>query len=150
VPSETHEQLVKNIYNQMLTFPTKSDRAIARDLNLGHSTVSRYRKKLYVKIDYELSRQVSSKFLTHFQMASDYFMKQIENLEALKGQKKVIPIKTKDDFFIQPIPLDPLDILQIEKQQTELWAKIIFLCRQNEAIEVIKLIQNGELPALTN
>jgi len=142
--------LIKSVYNQMLTYPTKSDRAIARNLNLGHATVSRYRKKLYVRIDYELSRNISSKFLTHFQMASDYFMKQIENLEELKTQRKSVIIKTKDDCMVQTIPLEPMEILQIEKQQTELWAKIIFLCRQNEAIEVIKLIQNGELPALTN
>ena len=83
-------------------------------------------------------------------MASDYFMKQIENLEELKTQRKSVIIKTKDDCMVQTIPLEPMEILQIEKQQTELWAKIIFLCRQNEAIEVIKLIQNGELPALTN
>lgn len=83
-------------------------------------------------------------------MASDYFMKQIENLEELKNQRKSVLVRSKDDFTIQTLPLEPLEILQIEKQQTELWAKIIFLCRQNEAIEVIKLIQNGELPALNN
>ena len=77
-------------------------------------------------------------------------MRQIEKLEDLKDQRKSVLVRTKDDFTVQSLPLEPIEILQIEKQQTDLWAKIIFMCRQNEAIEVIKLIQNGELPALTN
>jgi len=134
VVSETRALILKSVYNMMLTYPTRSDREISDKLNLGHATVSRYRQKLYTRIDHQLSRNVASKFLTHFQMASDYFMKQIENLENLKSDDK----------------LSIMEIAALERQQTELWSKIVFLCRQSEAIEVIKLLQHGELPTINN
>jgi len=139
----------EKIYNLILQYPTKSDNALSKELNLDNKTVTKYRKKLYVGLDHHLARNISGKFLTHFQMASDYFMKQIEKLEELKKEQKTIFKKgAEGQSYAESISLEPMDILQIEKQQTVLWEKIIFLCRQSEAVEVIKMMQNGELPVI--
>lgn len=152
------------VYNQMLTFPTRSDRGIAKSLNLSQPTVSKYRRKLYVAIDHHLAKNVAGKFLAHFQMGSDYMMKQIEKIETLKeeaqgfkedGTKTVFKKGSEGQSYAEEEDLNAFDklvinkeIAALEKQQTELWSKILFLCRQSEAVEVIKLIQNGELPVV--
>lgn len=148
---QTMKPIQRDIYQLMITYPTKSDRQIAIDLNLSNSTVSKYRKKLIVGINYEMARNVSAKFLTHFQMASDYFMMQIENIEKLKQKKNnVVTVAEDGTKKMLTIPLNPLELASLEKQQTDLWSKIVFLCRQSEAIEIINLIQNGDITALSN
>jgi len=63
-------------------------------------------------------------------MATDYFKKQIERLEELKKEEKTIFKKGKDgQSYADQVSLEPLDILAIEKQQTELWKNILFLAR---------------------
>lgn len=149
--STRRNPISEEIYNLILQYPTKTDTQLARDLNLHRHTVSKYRKKLYLGLDHHLVKNVAGKFLTHFQMGSDYMMKQIEKLEELKKQEKTIFKKGTDgQTYPETIPLEPMDILAIEKQQTVLWEKIIFMCRQGEAIEVIKMIQNGEFVRSTN
>jgi hypothetical protein len=95
----------------MLTYPTKSDYQIAQELNLT-SSVYRARLKIITAIDYELIKKVAGKFLTEFQMASDYFKKQIERLENLKGENKTVHHSTKDGGqFTTDEKLSPLEIL---------------------------------------
>jgi len=148
---QTMKPIQRDIYQMMITYPTKSDRQIALDLNLSNSTVSKYRKKLIVGINYEMARNVSGKFLQHFQMASDYFMQQIENIEQLKKKKNnIVTTDDEGNKKMMTIPLNPLELAALERQQTDLWSKIIYLCRQSEAIEIINLIQNGDITALTN
>lgn len=147
----TLNPISQQIYNIILKYPTKSDREIGKELNLSHMTVFRFRKKLYVGLDHHLARNVAGKFLTHFQMGSDYMMKQLEKLEELKKEQKTIFKKgAEGNSYTEKIPLEPMDILAIEKQQTVLWEKIIFMCRQSEALEVIKMIQNGEFVRATD
>ena len=38
------------------------------------------------------------------------------------------------------------EIRDLEKQQTDLWVKIITLVRQSQAVEIIKLTQNKTMP----
>lgn len=142
-----NEELKRQTYDLMLEHPTWSDQEIADKLNVSRSAVWRVRNKIVVGIDYELTKKIAGKFLVDFQMASDYFTKQIERLEQLKTQEQIVyhtNAKTGGSFAIKE-PLNPMDILQIEKQQTELWKARLFLCRQNEAIQIMKLIQNGQL-----
>ena len=145
------DELKREVYNIMLTYPTKSDYTIAEEFNLTRSTVYRARMSLIHSIDYELAKKVAGKFLADFQMATDYFKKQIERLEELKIQEKTVHHSTKDGgAFTTQEKLDPLEILAIEKQQTELWKNILFVARQGEAVEVMRLIQNGRIPAISN
>lgn len=148
---QLREELKKKIYTIMITYPTRSDYEIGRVLHIPRSTVWTFRKSLISAIDYQLARNVAGKFLTEFQMATDYFKLQIERLENLKEKKKTI-FKKGDEgqSYAEEISLEPLDILQIEKQQTELWKNILFLARQGEAVEVMRLIQNGRIKQLTN
>jgi len=147
------------IYKSILKCPIKSDTAIGKELNLSHTTIAKYRKKLYIGLNHHIAKQVAGKFFTHYQMASDYFMTQIEKVEKLKdeaqefkdGGTKTIFKKGKDGHsYAEEEDLNAFDkliinkeIAALEKQQTDLWVKIIFLCRQSEAIEIMKLIENG-------
>jgi len=146
-----NSELKTQTYQLMLDHPTWSDRQIGDDLNISRSAVWRIRCKVITAIDYELAKKVAGKFLADFQMASDYFKTQIERLEKLKNKPKTILRETKEGgTFADEIPLSTLDILQIEKQQTELWKNILFVARQGEAVEVMRLMQNGRIPQLTN
>lgn len=125
------------------------DRQIGEHLNLSRSSVWRVRCKIISTIDYKLAKKVAGKFLADFQMATDYFKTQIERLEQLKEQTKAVHHYTKDGrAFTTDEELSPLDILAIEKQLTELWKNILFIARQGEAVEVMRLIQNGRIPAI--
>ena len=141
-----NNELKKQCYTLMLKKPTWNDRQIADELNLSKSTVWRTRKSLLSTIDHELAQKIAGKFLAEFQMATDYFKLQIERLEELKLLEKTIFKKGKDgQHYAETVPLEPLDILAIEKQQTELWKSILEFARQGEAVEVMRLIQNGKI-----
>ncbi|GEM_PF-3612110 len=148
-------ELKKVVYQTILTYPTKSDYEIADHLNeqkynVNRSLVYRTRNKLVGAIEYTLAQKVAGKFLADFQMASDYFKLQIERLENLKSRKQTIFKKAPEGhMYPEEVDLGPMEILAIEKQQTELWKNIIFLARQGEAIEVMRLIQNGRIPIPT-
>ena len=146
-----NSELKTQAYQLMLDHPTWTDTQIGNDLNVSRSSIWRVRCKIITAIDYELAKKVAGKFLVDFQMATDYFKTQIERLEQLKIQEKTVHHSTKDGgVFRTQEKLDPLDILQIEKQQTELWKNILFIARQGEAVEVMRLIQNGRIPAISN
>lgn len=150
------DELKRQVYDAILQHPSWSDYQIAEELNLSRSMVYRTRCSIIKTLDYKLAQNAAGKFLTDFQMAADYFRKQIERLEELKKMEKIVyhrNDKTGGSYATKE-PLDALDILQIEKQQSDLWTKILFLARQGEAIEVMRLIQNGtikqQLPGISN
>lgn len=147
------QELKDAIYTKILEFPAASDYVIADKLKgVSRSTVYRARNKLVKAIDYELAKQVAGKFLVDFQMASDYFKLQIERLEKLKEKTKIIQRNnvTTGKVESNEVPLDPIDILAIEKQQSELWKNILFLARQGEAIEVMRIMGNGRFSKVTD
>jgi len=158
--------IAEQIYKSILRYPTKSDVTLGKELNLSHTTVNKYRKKLYAGLNHHLAKDVAGKFFTHFQMASDYFMTQIEKLEVLKeeaqsfkeggGTKTVFKKGKNGNSYAEEEKLNAFDkliinkeIAALEKQQTDVWAKIIFMCRQSEAIEVMKMIENGVISIST-
>lgn len=111
----------------------------------------RIRLKLISAVGYTLAQNVEGKFLVEFQMTTDYFKKQIEWLEELKKEEKTIFKKDKDgQSYVDQASLEPLDILAIEKQQTELWKNILFLARQGEIIEIMRLMKDGRVPEISN
>lgn len=151
-------ELKQTVYRATLQWPTKSDRQIAEDVGVSRALVWKSRIKMIKAIDYTLAREVAGKFLVEFQQAADYFKMQIEELEKRKYEIEQLKGKTKTIFrkgengqsYADTVPLEPLDIAKlideqvtIEKHQTELWKNIIFLARQSEAVEVLKVIQNG-------
>jgi|APSaa5957512535_1039671.scaffolds.fasta_scaffold03090_7 hypothetical protein len=142
-----NKEVKRQCYKLMLTKPSWSDPQIAKSLGISRGVVFRTRKTLLSTIDYELAQNVAGKFLVEFQMASDYFKLQIERLDELKEQKNTVLLK---DGSIEEIPLNPLEILAIEKQQTELWKNIIEFASQGEAVEVMRLIRDGKIQPLTN
>ena len=151
----------KEVYTHILTYPTKSDYTIADELNLSRSHVWRLRKKIIGAIEYTLAQKVAGQFLLDFQMAGDYFKTQIGKLEKQKTEtegykengKKTIYKKGKEgQSFAEEVDLNEFDKMQInreireiEKQQTDLWVKIMMFARQGEAIEVMRLMKNGTI-----
>ena len=57
----------------------------------------------------------------------------------------------------EQVPLEVFDILaiektiiDIEKHQTDLWSKIVFMCNQSKGVEILKLIKDGRIKPLRN
>ena len=136
------KEIRRQCYEVMITKPSWSDYEIARNLNLSQTFVYKQRQKLLLTIDYELAKNIAGKFLVQFQMASDYFKLQISRLDELKTKKNNVLLK---DGTMIKVELNPLEILAIEKQQTDLWIKIIEFASQGEAVEVMRLIRDGKI-----
>ena len=149
----------------MLNHPARSDYEIAKAMEIDRSMVYRFRHKLIGAIDYYMARDVAHHFLIEFQMALDYFKLQIERLEQkktdieeLKQREKTIFKKGSDGkAWPEQVPLEVFDILaiektiiDIEKHQTDLWSKIVFMCNQSKGVEILKLIKDGRIKPLRN
>ena len=156
MPLKLKQVLRQEVYRHILTYPTKSDYEITEMLNeqswnISRTAVYHVRKKLLGAIEYTLAQKVAGQFLADFQMAGDYFKLQVERLEKLKDAEKTIYKKGKaGKMYTEQIPLEPKDIFAIEKQQTELWKNVIFLARQSEAVDVMRLMKNGIIPIPDN
>ena len=155
-----NQKLKEQVFEKVLKEPAKSDYTIAKEVGVSRSLVYTTRMKFIRTLDYELAKNVAGAFLSDFQQASDYFKLQITSLEnkkkdlqKLKNMNKTVFRKTAEgQSFPEEVELEASDLLAIhdremaiEKQQTDLWKNIMFLARQGEAVEIMKLIQNGRI-----
>lgn len=134
-----------------LKFPTKSDNDIAKITGISQPMISTYRKEYNISIDKEFIAIVAGKFIMEFGQAVDHWKILIEELEILKGGKKTV-IKQNSEtggFFQAQVDLEPLEKLQLIKEQAVLRSRILFLASQGEVREVIKVMRTGQLPLLT-
>lgn len=134
-----------------LKFPTKSDNDIAKITGISQPMISTYRKEYNISIDKEFIAIVAGKFIMEFGQAVDHWKILIEELEILKGGKKTV-IKQNSEtggFFQAQVDLEPLEKLQLIKEQATLRSRILFLASQGEVREVIKVMRTGQLPLLT-
>ena len=167
MPKKLVLALREDIYKTMVTKPSFSDRKIASVFNVSQGFVSSLRHKFIRTLDYTLAKDVAGAFLAEFQMASDYMKLQItkldaekEDLEKLKSEgRKVIYKKNAQTnaTYAEEVALDQMDRIQIsrdirdiEKQQTDLWMKILFMCRQGQGVQVMKLMQSGRITAASS
>ena len=127
-------EIIQQVYLEKLKDPTITQKQIADKKNLSEATVSRAFKKLMGSHDFRLGQLLTGKFLEEFQMASDYWKLQIKLLEDLKEEES-----------------DTETIIKLMKEQSDRWEKILFLARQGEAIEVMRLMRNGtiKLPVIS-
>jgi len=148
--SKLTKKKLQEIDDTLLQFPTLTNTAIAKKLNLSEPTISNYRKIRDTKIDQEFIAITAGKFIKTFQTAHDYWNKQITRLEDLKTRTKTIFKKGPDgQSYPEEVDLEPLDILAIEKEQANLMERILFLASQGEVREVIKVMRVGKLPVPT-
>ena len=132
-------------------FPTKTNRDIAKETNCNEITVGKYRKKIDLKYDTEFVKIVAGKFIKAFGRAEEYWLNQIGRLEELKLKKRTITItdpKTKLVVDTIQVDLEPLEILAIEKHQTELQEKILYLASAGRVRTVINMMRVGKIPML--
>lgn len=134
----------KNVYDLLLKYPDWTSRQIGIKLDLSPSTVLKYKNKFFIKLDVALARALAGRFLFDYQMAGDAFRLQIRELtERIEKNEKKILVKYKDFSETKTVPLEPRDILDMERFRSELWKDIIFLCRQGEAVEIVKAIRDN-------
>ncbi len=154
-------QLRENAYEYMLKHPSESDQKIANHFGISRGFVYNLRCKFVKKLDYELAQKMAGAFLADYEQASDYFKLQTTDLEKEKtkliqlqedGHKTIFKRNAEGQSYAETVDLDAMDKLQISrdirdimKQQTELWKNVVFLARQGEAVEIMKMIQNGRL-----
>lgn len=134
-----------------LKYPTKSDNDIAKITGISQPMISTYRKEYNIIVDKEFVALVAGKFIMEFGHAVDHWKLLIDELEALKLGKKVV-IKQNSEtggFFQAEVNLEPLEKLQLIKEQATLRSRILFLASQGEVREVIKVMRTGQLPSLT-
>ncbi len=164
MPKKKLLQVVKDkIYVDLVQKPSLNDRQIGELHGVSQSYVYNVRQKFIRKLDYQLAIDVSSAFMAEFQMANDAFKLQITILEDKKKDLELLKDGTKTIFhqaadghkYPEEVELNAMDKLQIEreireimKQQENLWKSILMLARQGEAIEVMKLVKNGNIRPL--
>ena len=131
-------------------FPTKTNRDIAKETNCNEITVGKYRKVIDLKYDSEFVKIVAGKFIKAYGRAEEYWIKQIDRLEELKISTHIIYIKNEKTggSFEKKVELSPMEKLAIEKHQSELHEKILFLASQGEVRQVIRIMRMGKIPML--
>lgn len=128
------EAIKQSVYMERLRDPICTQKQIGERLGLPEYTVSRALKSMMGTHDRQLRQMLAGKFLEEFQMASDYWKRQITLLEELKKES------TSTD-----------EIIKIMREQSDRWEKVLFLARQGEAVEVMRLMkQDGERLPETN
>ena len=132
-----------------LKFPTKSDNEIAKITGISQPMISRYRKDYDLQVDSEFIAIVAGKFISEFGQAADHWKSLITELEEIKKGQKIVVKQNTDTggYFSAKVDLDPLEKLQIIREQATLRARILFLASQGEVREVIKVMRIGKLPA---
>jgi len=154
-------QVRTDVYTFLITHPALSDYQIADKFGISRGFVYNLRQKFVRKLDYELAQNIAGAFLADYQHASDYFKLQTTELENEKVQLRTIQETAKKtifrkneqgDTYAEQVDLDAMDKLQINrdirdimKQQTDLWKNVIFLARQGEAVQIMKLVQSGRI-----
>lgn len=131
-------------------FPTKTDQQLALESGFERHTVAKYRKELDLKFDTEFVKIVAGKFIHAYGRAEEYWINQINRLEELKNSTHTIYIKNEKTggSFEKEVSLTPMEKLAIEKHQSELHEKILFLASQGEVRQVITIMRMGKLPML--
>lgn len=141
-------QLAKDAF---LKYPTKSDNDIAKITGISQPMISKYRKQYTIAIDKEFIAIVAGKFISEFGHAVDHWKLLIDELEVLKaGKKQVIKQNSETGGYFQAeVSLEPIEKLQLIKEQATLRSRILFLASQGEVREVIKVMRTGQLPTIT-
>ena len=141
------EKLLKDILNN---YPGYNDSQIGKQLKITRQTVAKYRKQIDLKYDSEFVKIVAGKFIKAYGRAEEYWLHQIDRLEVLKNSTHTIYIKNEktEGSFEKEISLLPMEILAIEKHQSELHEKILFLASQGEVRQVIRIMRMGKIPML--
>jgi len=132
-------------------FPTKTNRDIAKETKCNETTVAKYRKDIDLRYDSDFVSIVAGKFIKAYGRAEEYWLKQIDRLEELKNSKHTIPItdpKTKLVVDTVEVDLEPLEILAIEKHQSELQEKVLYLASVGRVRTVINMMRVGKIPML--
>lgn len=134
-----------------LKYPTKSDNEIARITGISQPMISQYRKQYNIAIDKEFIAIVAGKFISEFGQAVDHWKILIDELEAIKGLKKTVVKQNTDTggYFSAQVELEPMEKLQLIREQANLRSRILFLASQGEVREVIKVMRTGQLPSIS-
>lgn len=133
-----------------LQYPTKSDNDIAKLTKISQPMISKYRKEYHLDIDSEFLAITAGKFISEFGLAIEHWKILIEELEAIKSKKKTVVKQNQETggYFSAQVDLDPMEILQLVKEQANLRARILFLASQGEVKEIIKVMRSGQLPSI--
>jgi transcriptional regulator with XRE-family HTH domain len=132
-----------------LNYPLKSDNDVAKITGISQPTISKYRKKYHLEIDSEFIAMVAGKFIVEFSQAKEHWKELIQEIELIKKKKKTVVKQNQETggYFSAEVELDPLEQLQLIREQANLRARILFLASQGEVREVIKVMRTGQLPA---
>ncbi len=126
------DAIKQSVYLERLKNPIATQKELSIKLGISESMVSRAMKSMIGTHDYQLRQLLAGKFLEEFQMATDYWKLQIKQLEDLKKES------------------DNETVIKLMKEQSDRWEKILFLARQGEAVEIMRLMKNGRVPEISN
>ena len=146
--SKEKENLMNDAF---VKYPLASDNDIAKMTGVSQPTVSKHRKDYTLAIDTAFIAMVAGKFIQEFGKAAQHWSAMIQELEELKEEKKTIVKQNTETkgYYTESVPLDPMEKVQIIKEQANLRARILFLAGQGEVREVIKVMRNGNIPTVS-
>lgn len=134
------------VRDAFLKNPTKSDNDIAKITGVSQPSVSQYRKKYDLEIDAEFIAIVAGKFISDYGKARDHWLSLIDEIEENKHKTKTVVLIKDGKSVKAEIPLEPMEILAMEKEQANLREKILYLAGQGEVREIIRIMRAGTVP----
>ena len=159
----THRNKKRNeasVAREMIMHPHDTDQQIADRTDLARSTVANARKAFRGTLQYELARKVADGFLTDFTEGYEYMRGQIGRLDDLteKLQEDLLTGQVRREIhqgmevntkLVNPDMHDRLEIYRalaaLEKQKTELRAKMLNMAKQGEAVAVLRMIRDKRI-----
>lgn len=129
-----------------LKFPLKSDREIATLTKIDNSTISKYRKDFGLDVNKSFMEMTADQFVGEIGEAIQHWKQLLEENEKLKSDNKTILLQNKitGESHKQKIPLDPLEILQINKEIRVLREKIVMMGQQTKVRIIMRKLKNNE------
>lgn len=154
------DTLKDKIYDKILRYPALTDVDIGLEFGVNRTYIWKLRQKFVRKLDFVLAQSIAGAFLAEFQQATDYFKSQVSRLEdkitelekLKKGTKTIWRKSAEGGSFPEEVKLNSIDKLEFDnhirdcmKMQQSLWKDIVLFARQGEAVEIIKMIQDGRI-----
>lgn len=135
-----------NVLDLIIRFPAKTNKSIAKETNCNEHTVAKYRKEIDMKYDTEFVRVVAGKWIKHYSLAADLFLKYITQIEEYKesGTRTVV---TKEGE--STIPLSGMEKGQLTKIQSDILTKLCEDAGSGEVRDVIRMMRVGKIPSYT-
>lgn len=146
LPLETEKKLMDILRED----DSKSDRELAKMLNVSHPTIAKYRKKRDLIITKPFLERSRKEFIEEYDKSIVKFDSLYDELEKLKTEGKTVLVnpKGKSDKKQQAttVPLSPVEKKMIIDSQSDILTKKVMFVNQPKLVIVMKALKDVQFP----